>query len=74
MTPQQQTFINAYNKCMGVAPDSEIEYFFKYREMVQLVDSLKEAEYIRNGALYWGHIEDAWLLWREAIEYARGHK
>jgi hypothetical protein len=70
MNLQQQAFIKAYGKCMAVAPDYELEYFFENKEKAQEGD-FKQQQFVRDGAMYWGHIEDAWLLWLEAIEYAR---
>ena len=73
LTHQEKAFIKAYRLCVGSAPTHEIEYFFEYRQMASLVDS-KQEKIIIDGAEYWTHIEDIWLMWREAIEYARGHK
>ena len=65
LTPEQQMFMDAYGKCMAVAPDNEIEYFFEYKDKTQ-VGTFREQQLIREGITYWGHIEDAWLLWQEA--------
>jgi hypothetical protein len=66
MTPQQKAFMRAYGKCMATAPDHEVEYFFKYKDKTQ-VGTFREQQLVREGITYWGHIEDAWLLWLEAM-------
>jgi hypothetical protein len=65
LTPEQQTFMDAYGKCMAVAPDHEIEYFFEHKDKTQ-VGTFREQQLVREGITCWGHIEDAWLLWQEA--------
>jgi hypothetical protein len=73
LTHQEKSFINAYRLCVGSALNSHIEYYFSNRERVQLCD-YKEERLIMDQCEYWSHIEDFWLLWREAIEYARSAK
>lgn len=70
MTPQQHSFMEAYGKCMAVADDDEIRYFFANKDKTQ-VGTFKEQQAVRNGIVYWGHIEDAWLLWIEATNYTK---
>ena len=71
LTHEQNQFLKAYRLCMGSAPNYEIEYFFEYKEKIQQLTNSRDEELIRDGAVYWTHIEDAWLLWCEAVEYAR---
>jgi hypothetical protein len=70
MTNEQKLFMNAYGKCMAVAPDHEIEYFFQYKDKTQ-EGTFREQQLIREGITYWGHIEDAWLLWLEATKHTK---
>jgi hypothetical protein len=70
LTHEEKAFFKAYNLCVGTAPNYEIEYFFEHKEKAQLAEYLEEKK-IYEGAEYWAHIEDFWLLWREAIEYAK---
>ena len=73
LSNQEKAFITAYGKCMAVASDNEIEYFFQNKDKTQ-IGTYKEQQAIRDSIIYWSHIEDAWLLWREAIQYARSAK
>ena len=73
LTHQEKAFIKAFRLCFGSAEMYQLEYYFKYRELAQL-SSAREEQLIIEGIENWSNIEDAWLLWREAIEYARGHK
>jgi hypothetical protein len=70
MNAEQQAFMKAYGKCMSVANDEEIKYFFENKDKTQ-VGAYKEQQAVRDGITYWGHIEDAWLLWIEAINYTK---
>ena len=70
MTNQQRAFMKAYGKCMATAPDDEVEYFFANMDKAQEGD-FEQQQFVRDGAMYWGHIEDAWLLWLEAINYTK---
>jgi hypothetical protein len=70
MKTQQQAFMKAYGKCMAVAPDYELEYFFENKDKTQEGD-FREQQLVRESVMYWGHIEDAWLLWLEAIVYTK---
>jgi hypothetical protein len=65
MTEDQKAFMRAYGKCMAVAPDHEVEYFFANKNKTQ-EGTYKDQQAVRDAIVYWGHIEDAWLLWREA--------
>lgn len=73
MTKEQKAFMHFYGKCMAVASDNEIEYFFQNKDKTQ-IGTFKEQQAIRDAIIYWGHIEDAWLLWREAVHYGRNEK
>lgn len=70
LTHEERAFIKAYRLCVGSAFNEHIQYYFANRERVQLCD-YKEERLIMDGCEYWSHIEDFWLLWREAIEYAQ---
>jgi hypothetical protein len=70
-THQEKAFIKAYRLCMGNAPQNELEYYFQNQERAQLGTS-EEQLAITEQIESWSRIEDAWLLWHEAIEYARG--
>lgn len=70
LTHEERAFIQAYRLCVGSAFDEHIEYYFSNREKVQLCDA-REERLIIEGCEYWSHIEDFFLLWREAIEYAK---
>jgi hypothetical protein len=70
LNEEQQAFMKAYGQCMAVAPDHEIEYFFEHKDKTQ-VGTFREQQLIREGITYWGHIEDAWLLWQEARKFGK---
>jgi len=57
MNNEQQAFMQAYGKCMAVAPDHEVEYFFEYKDKTQ-VGTFREQQLIREGITYWEHIQD----------------
>lgn len=59
-----------YGKCMATAPDDEVKYFFANKNKAQ-EGTFKEQQAVRDEIVYWGHIEDAWLLWLEAVNYAK---
>lgn len=69
LTHQEKAFIKAFRLCFGSAEMYQLEYYFEYRELAQLASN-KEQQLITEGIDNWSNIEDAWLLWREAIEYA----
>jgi hypothetical protein len=70
MTKEQKAFMHFYGKCMAVASDDEVKYFFANKNKAQ-EGTYKEQQAVRDGIVYWGHIEDAWLLWLEAVNYAK---
>ena len=72
-THQEKAFMAAYRLCMGNAPRNELEYYFQNQEKAQLGSSAEQQAIIEE-LESWSRIEDAWLLWHEAIEYARGAK
>lgn len=69
LTNEEKAFIKAYRLCVGSAFNEHIEYYFSNRERVQLCNA-REEHLIIEGCEYWSHIEDFWLLWQEAKEYA----
>jgi hypothetical protein len=71
-TPTQQeiAFMKAYRRCVAVADPADIVYFLENKTRVQDVD-YEEEEKITNAIQFWSHIEDAWLMWCEAIDYAK---
>lgn len=69
LTHQEKAFIKAFRLCFGSAEMYQLEYYFEYRKLAQLASN-KEQQLITEGIDNWSNIEDAWLLWREAIEYA----
>jgi hypothetical protein len=73
MTNQEQAFIKAYRRCVGSASDDDLQYFLANKERAQDVDYYEEKK-IANEIEYWSHIEDAWLMWLEAIEHAKPTK
>jgi hypothetical protein len=70
-TEEEKAFMKAYRLCMGNAPQSELEYYFEFKDKAQTGTS-KEQQAIIEEIESWSRIEDAWLLWFEAIEYAKG--
>lgn len=71
LTHEQNEFRKAYRLCMGSAPDEDINYFFEHKDIIETLNDYRQEHLMREGAEYWTHIEDAWLLWCEAVEYAR---
>lgn len=69
LTHEEKAFIKAYRLCVGTASNEHIDYYLSMRKKVQLLDWQEEKE-IYDQCEYWSHIEDFYLLWREAIEYA----
>lgn len=70
LTHEQNAFLKAYRLCMGSAPNEDIYYFFQHKDIIETLNDYRQEHLMREGAEYWTHIEDAWLLWLEAIEYA----
>lgn len=69
LTHEEKAFIKAFRICFGSAEMYELEYYLEHRELSK-VTSAREERLITEGIDNWSNIEDAWLLWREAIEYA----
>jgi len=67
---KEEAFLNAYSRCVAVAPRCDIEYFLENKELAQGVDYYEEKK-IADAIEYWSHIEDAWLMWLEAIDYTK---
>ena len=70
LTHEEKTFMKAYQMCMGNAPQNEIEYYFQNKEKAQIGTSAQQRE-VTEEYESWSRIEDGWLLWREAAEYAK---
>jgi hypothetical protein len=70
MTNQEQAFIKAYSRCVAVASRCDVEYFLANKERAQGADYYEEKK-IADEIEYWSHIEDAWLMWLEAIDFAK---
>ena len=71
LTHEQNEFRKAYRLCIGSAPDKNIYYFFEHKDIIETLNDYHQENLMREGAEYWTHIEDAWLLWCEAVQYAR---
>jgi len=69
-TRQQKAFMAAYRLCIGNATQSQLEYYFENLEKAQEGTAAQQQSII-DGIDTWLQIEDAWLLWHEAIEYAK---
>jgi hypothetical protein len=68
-TNQEKAFYKAYRLCVGMADCASIQYYFDNKELAQ-VGTYEQQREVRDME-YWSHIEDCWLLWLEAIEYAK---
>ena len=68
-TEEEKAFMNAYRLCMGNASQNELEYYFQFKELAQIGTSQDQRK-VRDEYESWSRIEDAWLLWFEATEYA----
>lgn len=67
---KEQAFIKAYRRCVGSAPDEDLQYFLANKDKAQAADYYEEKK-IADEIEYWSHIEDAWLMWLEAIDFAK---
>lgn len=68
-TNQEKAFYKAYRLCVGMADTNHVQYYFDNKELANN-GTYEEQNAVIEGCEYWSHIEDAWLLWLEAIEYA----
>jgi hypothetical protein len=69
LTHEEKAFYKAYRLCVGTASHNSLIHFLSMK------DKLNDLEYSEQQAIYeyseyWSHIEDFWLLWQEAKEYA----
>lgn len=69
-TKQEQAFIKAFKLCFGSATNDELNFYFANKELAQ-TGTMQEQSDICDSLENWSNIEDAWLLWLEAVEYAR---
>ena len=69
LTHEEKTFMKAYRLCVGTASDTSLIYFLSMKDKVNELE-YSEQQSVYEYSEYWSHIEDFWLLWREAIEYA----
>jgi hypothetical protein len=71
-TPTQQeiAFMKAYSRCVAMADPADIIYFLENKDKADGLDYY-EAKKIADFTEYWSHIEDAWLMWLDAIKYAK---
>ena len=70
-TEEEKSFMKAYRLCMGNASQNELEYYFQFKELAQIGTSQDQRK-VTDEYEAWSRIEDAWLLWHEAIQYAKG--
>jgi hypothetical protein len=67
---KEQAFMKAYRRCVAMAEPADIVYFLENKDRAQDVDYYEEKK-IADQIEYWSHIEDAWLMWLEAMDYAK---
>jgi hypothetical protein len=65
-TDEEQAFIRAYRRNVAVGSLSHILYF--------LANKNDAPEAVVDQIHTWSNIEDAWLMWRDAMDYAKGTK
>jgi len=70
LTHEEKEFVKAYRLCVGTASHADVDYFLSMKDKVNDVE-YSEQQAIYEYSEYWSHVEDFWLLWREAIEYAK---
>lgn len=63
-THEEQVFIKTYRRNVGTASPSSVLYFLAHKDNATdtVVDQIST----------WSNIEDAWLMWKDAIEYTKG--
>jgi hypothetical protein len=62
-THEEQAFIRSYRSNVAVANLSELLYFLAHKE--------DAADIITEQIHTWSNIEDAWLMWCDAINYTK---
>ena len=67
---KEEAFIKAYKRCVACAPEADLYYFLENKDEAQNADYHEEKR-IAGETEYWSHIEDAWLMWLEAIDFAK---
>jgi hypothetical protein len=67
---KEEAFIKAYRRCVGSASNEDLQYFLDNKDRAQGADYYEEKK-IADETEYWSHIEDAWLMWLEAIDYTK---
>jgi len=72
-THKEKAFMRAYSSIVAMASSDDVLYFLEHKEKADDA-SYYEAKKITNETEYWSHIEDAWLMWLDAIQYARSAK
>ena len=72
-THREKAFMKSYASCVAMASSDDVLYFLENKEKADDA-SYYEAKKITNETEYWSHIEDAWLMWLDAIAYARSAK
>ena len=62
-THMEKAFMESYGSCVAVGSDDEVLFFLEHKEGATNDD--------RDQCWAWGPIEDAYLMWLDAINYAR---
>ena len=65
-TDMEQEFITAYRRNVAVANMSDLLYF--------LANKNDTPDEVSEQLDTWANIEDAWLMWLDGMDYARGNK
>ena len=66
MTDMEQAFISAYRRNVAVATRDDLLYF--------LANKNDAPDEVSEQLDTWANIEDAWLMWLDGMDYARGSK
>ena len=66
MTDMEQAFIRAYRRNVATANMSDLLYF--------LANKNDAPDEVSEQLDTWANIEDAWLMWLDGMDYARGDK
>ena len=62
-THMEQEFINAYRRNVAVATRDDLLYF--------LANKTDTPDEVSEQLDTWANIEDAWLMWLDAMDYAK---